>query len=118
MRPLRSLNLDLDLLRLLGNVDAGVVFLLLSQGGVVPLLPVLLGAVREVKLVRDVEADGSLLLHDPTVGIQVGLAGGIPDGLSRRGEVGALPVFHVLVNVLLLLVPQSHRRGLLYHLKC
>ena len=45
VRPLWSLYLDLNLFGLLGNVQTGMIFLLLSQHGRVPLLSVLLDAV-------------------------------------------------------------------------
>ena len=84
--PLRSLYLDLNLFGLLRNVQAGVIFLLLSQSGGIILLSALalLGAVREVEVVRDVQADwslSSLLSENSAVWIEVRPAGRAPHRL-------------------------------------
>ena len=80
--PLRSLDLDLNLFGLLRNVEAGVIFLLLSECGAIILLSVLFGAIREIEVVRDVQTDrslspssSSLLSENSAVGIEVRLAG-------------------------------------------
>ena len=84
--PLRSLYLDLNLFGLLRNVQAGVIFLLLSQSGGIILLPglALLDAVREVEVVRDIQTDrslSSLLSQNSAVWIEVRPAGRAPHRL-------------------------------------
>jgi len=83
VRPLRSLYLDLNLFGLLRNVQAGVIFLLLSECGAIILLSALFGAVGEIEVVRDVQTDGSfsssssssLLSENSAVRVEVRLAG-------------------------------------------
>ena len=124
VRSLGSLDLDLDLFWFLGDVQTGVIFLLLSHPGGGLVLSALPGAVREVEVVRQVQTERSLsspsssrLSQNSAVWVEVRLAGRAPHRLPRGGEVGALSVVQVLTEVLLLLVPQSDRRGLLYHLQ-
>ena len=84
VRSLGSLDLDLDLFWFLGDVQTGVIFLLLSHPGGGLVLSALPGAVREVEVVRDVQADwslSSLLSENSAVWIEVRPAGRAPHRL-------------------------------------